>query len=67
MRIVRITEQTAEFLQFADQNQLLPGSTLSVTDRNLPAGLATIKTTGSRAQALSITAAGKILVEPLRR
>ena len=67
LRIVRITEQTTEFLQFADQNHLLPGSTLIVTGRNLPAGLATIKTTGTRALALSITAAGKILVEPLRR
>jgi len=67
LRIVRITEQTTEFLQFADQNHLLPGSTLSVTSRNLPAGLATIKTTGTRTQAMSITAAGKILVEPLRR
>jgi len=66
LRIVRITDQTPEFLQFIDQNNLTPGTTISVTGRNLAAGLATIKKTGSRTLALSLAAAGKILVEPQR-
>jgi DtxR family Mn-dependent transcriptional regulator len=64
LRIVRITEQTPEFLQFAEQNGLLPGTTVSITDRNLAAGLISVKKVGARPVALSLAAAGKILVEP---
>ena len=66
LRIVRVTEQTPEFLQFAEQNGLRPGTLLSVIDRNLAAGLVPIKKTGARPLALSLAAAGKILVEPKR-
>lgn len=66
LRVVRVTDQSAEFLQFADQNGLLPGATLRVTDRNLTAGLVTLKKPGRPATALSLAAAGKILVEPAR-
>jgi DtxR family transcriptional regulator, Mn-dependent transcriptional regulator len=65
-RIVRVTEQSAEFLQFAEQNGLFPGATVRVSDRNLAAGLVTLKRSGEKAAALSLAAAGKILVEPLR-
>lgn len=64
LRIVRITEQSEEFLRFAEQNKLQPGTTVAVTDRNLTAGLVTLRKTGARAIALSLAAAGKILVEP---
>jgi DtxR family Mn-dependent transcriptional regulator len=64
LRVVRVTEQTAEFLQFAEQNGLLPGAVLKVADRNLAAGLVTLKNTGGRRVALSLAAAGKILVAP---
>lgn len=65
VRIVRITEQSTEFLQFAEQNGLQPGTSVRVTDRNLPAGLVTLrKGTATRGLALSVVAAGKILVEP---
>lgn len=64
LRIVRITEQSAEFLQFVEQNGLLPGATIRVADRNLAAGLVTLKKVGTRAPALSLAAAGRILVEP---
>lgn len=65
-RIVRVTDQSAEFLQFAEQNGLLPGSALRIADRNLAAGLLTLKRSGERAFALSLAAAGEILVEPIR-
>ncbi|HEX2851784.1 MAG TPA: metal-dependent transcriptional regulator [Opitutaceae bacterium] len=66
LRIVRITEQSAEFLQFAEQNGLLPGTTVRVGDRNLAAGLVSLKKAGAKTLALSLAAAGKILVEPVK-
>lgn len=64
LRIVRITEQSEEFLQFAEQNGLQPGTAVRVTDRNLTAGLVTLRKPTGRPVALSVAAAGKILVEP---
>ena len=64
LRIVRVTEQSAEFLQFAEQHGLQPGTSLRVTDRNFTAGLVTLRKSTGRPLALSIVAAGKILVEP---
>lgn len=64
VRIVRVTEQSKEFLQFAEQNGLQPGTSLSVADRNLTAGLVTLKKAAGRTVPLSLAAAGKILVEP---
>ena len=66
LRIVRVTEQTAEFLQFAEQHGLLPGAVVRVSDRNLAAGLVTLKNQSNRKSALSLSAAGKILVAPVR-
>lgn len=66
LRVVRITEQSTEFLQFAEQNGLLPGATVRVADRNLAAGLVTLKKSAGQVAALSLAAAGKILVEPAR-
>lgn len=67
LRLVRITEQSTEFLQFAEQNGLLPGATVRVGDRNLAAGLVSLKKNGAaKPLALSLAAAGKILVEPVR-
>src|SRR6186997_159309 len=64
LRIVRITEQSAEFLQFAEQNELRPGTALRVLERNLTAGLINLRKTGGKQITLSVVAAGKILVEP---
>lgn len=64
LRVVRVTDQSAEFLQFAEQNGLQPGTPVRVSDRNLTAGLVTVRKASGRTVALSITAAGKILVEP---
>lgn len=66
LRIVRVTDQSAEFLQFAEQNGLQPGATLRVTDRNLTSGLLTVRRPAGEPMALSLAAAGKILVEPER-
>lgn len=64
LRIVRVTEQSEEFLRFAEQNGLQPGTAVRVSDRNLTAGLVTVRKAGGRTVPLSIAAAGKILVEP---
>lgn len=66
LRIVRIADQSAEFLQFAEQRSFRPGETVQVEQRNLAAGLVTLKKSPARESALSLTAAGKILVEPLK-
>lgn len=66
LRIVRVTEQSATFLQFAEQNGLLPGTRLRVAARNLAAGIVTVEKSGARPLALSLPAAGHILVEPVR-
>lgn len=67
VRIVRITDQTAEFLQFVEQHDLRPGAVVRVSDRNLAAGLVRLKSDSRRpAAALSLAAAGRILVEPQR-
>jgi DtxR family Mn-dependent transcriptional regulator len=66
MRIVRITDQSADFLQFAEQQGLQPGTGLRVTDRNLTAGLVELKKPAGRPVTLSLAAAGKILVAPER-
>jgi DtxR family Mn-dependent transcriptional regulator len=66
LRIVRVAEQSPDFLQFAEQNGLLPGTPVRVADRNLAASLVTVKKPASRPVTLSLVAAGKILVEPVR-
>jgi DtxR family Mn-dependent transcriptional regulator len=64
LRVVRVTDQSAAFLQFAEQNGLLPGATVRVADRNLTTGLVALKRAGHPALALSLAAAGSILVQP---
>ena len=66
VRVVRVTDQSADFLQFAEKNGLLPGASLRVADRNLAAGLVTLKKATGSTPALSLVAAGKILVDPVK-
>jgi DtxR family Mn-dependent transcriptional regulator len=66
MRLVRLTEQSGEFLQFAEQNGLRPGTRLRVASRDLAAGLLMLKKNTGRALTLSLAAAGNILVAPVR-
>lgn len=65
VRIVRIADQSSEFLQFAERQGLRPGATLRVVDRSLAAGLVSVKKKTSTV-ALSLAAAGNILVEPAK-
>ena len=66
LRIVRITQQSPEFLQFAEQHGLRPGAVVRVEDRNLAAGLISLKLKSGKPFAVGLAAAGKILVEPAR-
>ena len=65
-RVMRVTDQTPEFLQFAEQKGLSPGAIVRIRERNLAAGLVTLQRHGGRPLALSLAAAGRILVEPTR-
>lgn len=64
MRVVRVTDQSSEFLHFVGQNGLSPGTSVRVVDRNLAAGLVTLKAAGGQTVALSLSASGCILVAP---
>ena len=64
VRVVRITDQSSEFLHFAEENGFQPGTLLRVIGRNLPAGLITVRHGKNGSAAVSLIAAGKILVEP---
>jgi DtxR family Mn-dependent transcriptional regulator len=66
VRVVRITDQSTDFLQFAERSGLSPGAAVRVTKRDLPAGLVSVKKVGAGPIALSLSAAGRILVEPSR-
>ena len=66
LRVVRVTDQSVEFLQFAEKNGLQPGAAVRVADRNLASGLVTLRRRGGRPLTLSLVAAGRILVEPER-
>lgn len=64
LRVVRVTDQSIEFLQFAEQHSLQPGTILKVLDRSLAAGLVNVRGANRRNFAMSLGAAAKILVEP---
>ena len=66
LRVARVTDQSGDFLRFVGQNGLSPGAEIRVVDRNLAAGLVTLKLTGERTVALSLAAAGCILVAPAK-
>ena len=64
LRIVRVTDQSSEFLEFAGQNGLQPGTRIRVVDRNLAAGLVSLRKKTGRPTSLSVAAAGKFLIQP---
>jgi DtxR family Mn-dependent transcriptional regulator len=66
LRIVRVTEQSPEFLQFAAENDLRPGEVAQVVERNLAAGMLLLKRGSARPLPLSLSAAGNILVAPAK-
>lgn len=63
LRIVRVTDQSEEFLRFAEENGLQPGAVIRLVTRHLPAGLVTVRRQGGGSASLSLAAAGKILVD----
>ncbi|MEY3609367.1 MAG: hypothetical protein RLZZ447_2155 [Verrucomicrobiota bacterium] len=63
-RVVRVTDQSADFLTLAEAHGLRPGAAARVVDRNLPAGLVTLRHSRGKRFALSLAAAGRIWVAP---
>jgi hypothetical protein len=59
-----VTDQSADFLTFAEAHGLRPGAVAQVVDRNLPAGLVTLRRPRGKPFALSLAAAGRIWVAP---
>ncbi|MGA3006699.1 MAG: metal-dependent transcriptional regulator [Opitutaceae bacterium] len=66
LRVVRVTDQSTEFLQFVEANGLSPEAQVSVTQRNTASGLITVKRSGGRSISLSLGASNCILVTPVR-
>lgn len=64
LRVVRVTDQSADFLTFAEAHGLRPGAVAHVVERNLTAGLVTLRRPRGKPFALSLAAAGKIGVAP---
>lgn len=66
LRVARVTDQSADFLRFVEQNGLSPGAEIRVAERNLTSGLVTLRLPGGRIVALSLAAAGCVLVAPAK-
>jgi DtxR family transcriptional regulator, Mn-dependent transcriptional regulator len=66
VRIVRVLDQQAGFLQFLDRNNLMPGTSISVASRDKLAAAVTVQPHEGDAITLGASAAEKILVEPAR-
>ncbi len=65
LRIVRVTDQDANFLRFADREGLVPGTRIRVDRRDDDADSLSVTLGGSRTLTLGASAAAKILVVPL--
>lgn len=66
LRVVRVTDQSADFLTLAEAHGLRPGAVAQVVDRNLPAGLVTLRRPRGKLFPLSLAAAGRIWVAPAK-
>jgi len=62
-RIVQITDQSENFLRFADQHGLPPGAVVRVTKRDHAAGVLTLRKPTGRSITLSLHAGAQISVE----
>jgi len=63
LRIVRISDQSAQFLQFAEQEGLMPGTALKIMSRAESAGILTVRLKSGKTVVLGFEPAAKILVE----
>ncbi|HXA15305.1 MAG TPA: metal-dependent transcriptional regulator [Opitutaceae bacterium] len=66
LRVVRVTDQSAEFLKFVEASGLSPDAHVRVTGRNPVSGLITVKKSSGRPISLSVAASDRILVAPAR-
>jgi DtxR family Mn-dependent transcriptional regulator len=67
LRVVRVTDQSAEFLRLVERSRLRPGSRLTVTARDEAADTVELRLDGGLSLSLGQRAASKILVEPARK
>jgi DtxR family Mn-dependent transcriptional regulator len=67
LRVVRVTDQSVEFLRLVERSRLMPGSRLSVATRDEAADTVDLRLEGGITLSLGHRAASKILVEPARR
>jgi DtxR family transcriptional regulator, Mn-dependent transcriptional regulator len=62
VRMVRVTDQSADFLQFAERQKLIPGETIRVLTRTEVAGSVTVQLDNRQVVALGFRQAGSIQV-----
>jgi DtxR family Mn-dependent transcriptional regulator len=62
-RIVRVLDQNAAFLQFIERQGLMPGTKITVLDREPAADAVRLRLSPKRETTLGLAAANKILVE----
>ncbi len=62
LRVVRVTDQTPEFLQLAEREGLMPGSELVVASRSEAAGTVVVEAADGRQVSLGYRAASRIQV-----
>ncbi len=67
VRVVRVTDQSTEFLRLVERSRLMPGSRLTVASRDGAADTVELRLDGGFTLSLGHRAASKILVEPARR
>ncbi len=64
LSLVRITDQSSDFLRFAERHGLVPDASLTVTARTEAAGIVTVRLKSGKNVTLGFEQAGKILIEP---
>src|SRR5688572_28546024 len=64
LRVARVADQSANFLRLVERSGLMPGSLLSVEDRDQAADMVGLRLDSGDRLSLGFRAASKILVEP---
>jgi DtxR family Mn-dependent transcriptional regulator len=67
LRVVRVTDQSVQFLRLVERSRLMPGSRLSVASRDTAADTVELRLDDGASRSLGERAASKILVEQARR
>ena len=66
VRVVRVTQQTPEFLQFVERHGLVPGAFVEVRSRDRSADRVDVAPADRNPVTLGLRAASRVLVEPAR-